>query len=146
MVISPHQERAKVKKITMDLSSLFRSVAKTIFPEAKIIADKFHVINSLENVRKRIQKEFHASKRKWFKRSRYLLLKPEYQLTDEDKAELLRMLNSSIELKRAYILKESFYKIFRKEMRNEAKKELRDWLLLAAKLFIPEFEHCITTY
>ena len=146
----PYQERAKVKKITMDLSSLFRSVAKTIFPEAKIIADKFHVIrvvvNSLENVRKRIQKEFHASKRKWFKRSRYLLLKPEYQLTDEDKAELLRMLNSSIELKRAYILKESFYKIFRKETRNEAKKELRDWLLLAAKFSIPEFEHCITTY
>lgn len=146
----PYNERSKVKKITMDLSSLFRSVAKSIFPEAKIIADKFHVIrvvvNSLENVRKRVQKEFHTAKRKWFKRSRYLLLKPEYQLTDEDKAELLRMLNSSLELKRAYILKESFYKIFRKGTRNEAKKELRDWLLLAAKLSIPEFEHCITTF
>mgnify|MGYP004688862555 CR=1 FL=1 len=84
----PNQERAKVKKITMDLSSLFRSVAKTIFPEAKIIADKFHVIrvvvNSLENVRKRVQKEFHATKRKWFKRSCYLLyfntLKYKYSL------------------------------------------------------------------
>lgn len=81
-----------------------------------------------------------------FKRSRYLLLKPEYQLTEEDKAELLRMMNSSLELKRAYILKEIFYKIFRKETRNEAKKELRDWFLLAAKLSVPEFEHCITTF
>ena len=146
----PYKERAEVKKIVMDLSTLFRSVAKTIFPEAKIVADKFHVIrvvtNSLENVRKRIQKEFHATKRKWFKRSRYLLLKPEYKLTDEDKIELSRMLNSSMELEKAYVLKERFYEIFRQKTRNEAKKELRDWLLLAAQLAIPEFKHCIATF
>lgn len=145
-----YDERAKVKKVVMDLSTLFRSVAKQLFPEAKIIADKFHVIrvviNSLENVRKRIQKEFHEAKRKWFKRSRHLLLKPEYKLTDEDKIELNRMLNSSPELEKAWILKERFYEIFRKVTRTEAKKELRDWLLLANQLSIPEFKHCITTF
>lgn len=124
----PYKERAEVKKIIMDLSTLFRSVAKTMFPEAKIVADKFHVIrvviNSLENVRKRIQKEFHATKRKWFKRSRYLLLKPEYKLTYEDKIELARMLNSSYDLEKAYVLKERFYEVFRKQTRTEAKKEL----------------------
>lgn len=146
----PYEERAKVKKVVMDLSTLFRSVAKQLFPEAKIIADKFHVIrvviNSLENVRKRIQKEFHDAKRKWFKRSRHLLLKPEYKLTDDDKIELNRMLNSSPELEKAWILKERFYEIFRKVTRTEAKKELRDWLLLANQLSIPEFKHCITTF
>lgn len=145
-----YDERAKVKKVVMDLSTLFRSVAKQLFPEAKIIADKFHVIrvviNSLENVRKRIQKEFHEAKRKWFKRSRHLLLKPEYKLTDEDKIELNRMLNSSPELEKAWLLKEKFYEIFRKVTRTEAKKELRDWLLLANQLSIPEFKHCITTF
>ena len=146
----PYEERAKVKKVVMDLSTLFLSLAKQLFPEAKIIADKFHVIrvviNSLENVRKRIQKEFHDAKRKWFKRSRQLLLKPEYKLTDEDKIELNRMLNSSSELEKAWILKERFYEIFRKVTRTEAKKELRDWLLLANQLSIPEFKHCITTF
>lgn len=146
----PYKERAEVKKIIMDLSTLFRSVAKTMFPEAKIVADKFHVIrvviNSLENVRKRIQKEFHATKRKWFKRSRYLLLKPEYKLTDEDKAELARMLNSSYDLEKAYVLKERFYEVFRKQTRTETKKELGNWLLLAADLSLPEFRHCITTF
>lgn len=145
-----YDERAKVKKVVMDLSTLFRSVAKQLFPEAKIIADKFHVIrvvtNSLENVRKRIQKEFHDTKRKWFKRSRRLLLKQEYKLTDEDKIELNRMLNSSPELEKAWILKERFYEIFRKETRTEAKRELRDWLLLANQLSVPEFQHCITTF
>lgn len=145
-----YDERAKVKKVVMDLSTLFRSVAKQLFPVAKIIADKFHVIrvviNSLENVRKRIQKEFHDAKRKWFKRSRHLLLKPEYKLTDDDKIELNRMLNSSPELEKAWILKERFYEIFRKVTRTEAKKELKDWLLLANQLSIPEFKHCITTF
>ena len=145
-----YDERAKVKKVVMDLSTLFRSVAKQLFPEAKIIADKFHVIrvviNSLENVRKRIQKEFHDAKRKWFKRSRHLLLKPEYKLTDEDKIELNRMLNSSPELEKAWLLKEKFYEIFRKETRTEAKRELRNWLLLANQLSVPEFQHCITTF
>lgn len=146
----PYEKRAKVKKVVMDLSTLFRSVAKKIFPEAKIIADKFHVIriatNSLENTRKRIQKEFHDAKRKWFKRSRRLLLKQEYKLTDEDKIELNRMLNSSRELEKAWLLKEKFYEIFRKETRTEAKRELRDWLLLANQLSVPEFQHCITTF
>ena len=146
----PYKERAEVKKIIMDLSTLFRSVAKTMFPEAKIVADKFHVIrvviNSLENVRKRIQKEFHDAKRKWFKQSRHLLLKPEYKLTDDDKIELNRMLNSSPELEKAWILKERFYEIFRKVTRTEAKRELRDWLLLANQLSVPEFQHCITTF
>lgn len=145
-----YDERAKVKKVVMDLSTLFRSVAKQLFPEAKIIADKFHVIrvviNSLENVRKRIQKEFHDTKRKWFKRSRRLLLKQEYKLTDEDKIELNRMLNSSRELEKAWLLKEKFYEFFRKETRTEAKRELRDWLLLANQLSVPEFQHCITTF
>lgn len=146
----PYEKRAKVKKVVMDLSTLFRSVAKKIFPEAKIIADKFHVIrvvtNSLENVRKRIQKEFHEAKRKWFKRSHYLLLKKHESLTEEDIIELNRMLNSSHELEQAWVLKELFYEIFRKETRPEAKKELGNWLSLADELSIPEFQHCITTF
>ena len=146
----PYEKRAKIKKVVMDLSTLFRSVAKKIFPEAKIIADKFHVIrvvtNSLENVRKRIQKEFHDTKRKWFKRSHYLLLKKHESLTEEDIIELNRMLNSSRELEQAWVLKELFYEIFRKETRPEAKKELGNWLSLADELSIPEFQHCITTF
>lgn len=146
----PYEKRAKVKKVVMDLSTLFRSVAKKIFPEAKIIADKFHVIrivtNSLENTRKRIQKEFHDAKRKWFKRSRRLLLKPEYKLTDEDKIELNRILNSSRELEKAWLLKELFHEIFKEKERKAAKRQLRDWLLLAAELSVPEFKHCIITF
>ena len=56
------------------------------------------------------------------------------------------MLNSSYDLEKAYVLKERFYEVFRKQTRTEAKKELGKWLLLAADLSLPEFRHCITTF
>lgn len=44
------------------------------------------------------------------------------------------------------VVERKFYLIFRKETRTEAKRELRDWLLLANQLSVPEFQHCITTF
>ena len=55
----------------------FRNVAKTCFPQAKIVADKYHVVRqvywAMENVRKNEQKKLSARFRKYFKRSRSLL-------------------------------------------------------------------------
>ncbi len=36
--------RDKVKSVCMDLSSGYRSIARRCFPNAKIVADRFHVI------------------------------------------------------------------------------------------------------
>lgn len=62
------RERAKVKWISMDMSPLFRSVVKPLFPHAEIVADRFHVVRSvvtaLEEVRKQVQQWFYATKRK----------------------------------------------------------------------------------
>lgn len=143
-------ERLSVRTVVMDLSPLFRSVVKNSFYNAEIIADKFHVIrlvkNSMENVRKRVQKQFHHEKRRWLKRSRSLLSKNESKLTTTDKIELNRILNSSSELEKAYLLNKEFQKIFYQQDKNAAKKALSMWLLLAAKFDIPEFKHCISTF
>lgn len=146
----PLEERLKVKLISMDMSNLFRSAAHILFPNAKIVVDKFHVIRqilwSLENVRKRIQKQFHKDRRKWFKNSKALLLKPSNKLSIEDKLVRNRMLAASYELERAYVLKERFYRLFRNKTKEEAKKYLQSWLLMAANFKIPEFKHCVTTF
>ena len=39
------EERRKVEFVVMDMSSLFRSVAKSCFPHAKIIADRYPYSN-----------------------------------------------------------------------------------------------------
>ena len=146
----PIQERSKVKNVVMDLSTTFRSAINTLFPNAKIIADKFHVIRlvtwSMEAVRKRIQKEFYHERRKWFKRSKKILLTPEAKLDIEDKLVLNRMLAASYELEQTHILKERFYSIFKAKTQFEAKNELQNWFFLAEQFNLPEFKHCITTF
>lgn len=144
------KERFAVKEIVMDMSNIFRAAAHLLFPNARITADKFHVIRlvswSMDNVRKRIQKLFYKQKRKWFKRSKNILLRPGYKLSLEEKSILNQMLSASSELEKAYTLKELFYKAFRKKSKRAAARQLRDWLLLAAESGIPEFAHCIDTF
>jgi len=62
----------------MDMNKAYFSTMKDLFPKAKIVIDLFHVVRyctwALENVRKRIQKNLPGYQRKYFKRSRRLLL------------------------------------------------------------------------
>ena len=62
------QERFRVKFFVCDMWLPYTDLAKTFFPNATIVIDKFHVVRyvtwALENVRKRIQKLMHPSKRK----------------------------------------------------------------------------------
>ena len=144
------QDRKQVKNVVMDLSTTFRSAINLLFPNAKIIADKFHVIRlvtwSMEGVRKRIQKQFHKQRRRWFKRSKKILMAPEAKLSIEDKSVLNQMLTASHELEQAHILKERFYGIFKVKTQFEAKNELQNWFFLAEQFNLPEFKHCITTF
>ena len=143
-------ERCRIKTVVMDLSSLFKSTITLLFPNAEIVADKFHVTRlvnwSMEAVRKRIQKKFFKERRKWFKRSKNILLKANSKLSIEDSLVLNRMLAADSELEKAYILKERFKEIFYFKTEEAAKQALSDWLMLAADLAIPEFKHCITTF
>ena len=110
------EERLKVKYIVMDLSTLFRSVMTSCFPNAKIVADKFHVCRlanwALENIRKEVQKQFSDYRRKYFKKSRWILLKRRKKLKDDESLQLANMLTVSEKLRNAYLLKESFYELF----------------------------------
>ncbi|MEG1915026.1 MAG: ISL3 family transposase, partial [Acidaminococcaceae bacterium] len=146
----PLKERLKVKLVVMDLSSLFRSVMTTLFPNAEITADKFHVIRlavwAMENVRKKVQKQFYKERRKWCKRSKRLLTTPENKLNSDEKLELNRLLRMSKELGTAYALKEYFYKIFQTKTKEAATNQLSNWLMLAAESQLQEFRSCITTF
>ena len=79
--------RKQVKYVVMDMSAVFKSMAESCFPNAKIVADKFHVQRlvtwAFEDMRKSVQKEFHKQRRRYFKRSRWLMLKDPEKLTED---------------------------------------------------------------
>ena len=79
--------RKEVEYLISDMNQVYRDLALQVFPNATIVIDKFHVVRyitwALENVRKRIQKQMHPSKRKYFKRNRRLLLTHKSKLNQE---------------------------------------------------------------
>lgn len=140
--------RNDVKYLITDMNQIYRDLAIQYFPNAKIVIDKFHVVRyitwALENVRKRIQKNLHPSKRKYFKRSRRLLLIHKEKLDQEGLMALEVMLTQSPDLAVAYHLKELFYEFMQSKDRIEASKRLKFFLLSAQASQLKEFDACLT--
>lgn len=142
--------RTGLKYFLIDMNDHFRRVGQSCFPNAKIVADRFHVLRqvywAMENVRKKEQKNLSDHYRKYFKRSKYLLWKNIEDLTDKQKERLALMLEIAPELAKAYNLKNKFRIVMESKDPFTGKKALGDWLFLAEVSGIPEFENCITAY
>jgi len=129
------QDRSSVKYFVIDLNRHFKNVAKACFPNAAIVADRYHVtrqvIWAMENVRKNEQKRLSARFRKYFKRSRYLLNLPLDKLKKEEMVSLALMFEISPRLADAYRLKNEFLHVMHAPDSHTGCRLLCDWLILA---------------
>lgn len=136
-------ERKKVKYLVMDMSQQFRDIILTCFPEAQIVTDKFHVcrygIWAMEKIRKEFQKSLKPEDRKWFKRSRWIMISHSRNLKEEDIDQLTIMLSYSEPLRNAYYAKESFFRFMESGSLEEAKDKLKHFQLAAHVVNLPEF-------
>ena len=136
-----------VKYFVTDMRKEYVSMAKILFPNAKIVIDKFHVVRyctwAFENVRKRVQKALSDEKRKYFKRSRTLLLKHKDDLNDDDKLAVSKMLEINKALADAYLMKEKFYYFMSSRNSTEARDRLKQFAMFNAATQLPEFEPLI---
>ena len=98
----------------------------------------------MENVRKRIQKDFVKGKRRYFKRSRKLLLTHQEKLSPENLEAVSLMLQQSPDLATAYRLKELFYDFMAAPDRTTAVKKLHFFILSAQASQLDEFKPCLT--
>jgi transposase len=142
----PVSARNNVQYLVMDMSFQFRDIMTSCFPKAKIIIDKFHVCRhvtwAIENVRKSEQQKFTDERRKYFKRSRWLILKRQETLTNEQHQQLENMLSVSAKLREAYWLKEYFYRFMHSKNIDEAKFHLKNWNICVGTVRIDEFNKC----
>lgn len=143
-------EREKVKYVVTDLSSSFKKLVKDFFPNAKIIADRFHVLrlanDALDNVRRQVQSRLPDRQKKYFKRARFLMLSREKNLkTYEDYLALQVMLNFSDKLSAAYAMKEAFFKILESATEDEFKRRIRIFAAAAEKQNIPAYNKLLKT-
>src|SRR5699024_7266597 len=115
----------KVKYVVTDLWKTYKDLSNTYFPNAKVVADKFHFVRyateAVDSIRKKVQDKLPRSERKYFKHSRKLLLSRYDKLkNDKEKEELNYILiNYSEDLRIAYREKEEMLKII--QMSDKAK-------------------------
>lgn len=150
---SRFRDRTNVKYIVMDMSSVFRSVAKSCFPQAQIVADKYHVqrqvIWAFEDIRKKVQQQFGVHRRRYFKRSRWIMLKNIHKLKEEETQQLEVMLSLSEELATAYLLLQKFYEVIQSKERAAAKRKLSEWYLYVGTTdpqIYSRFHQCVNTF
>ena len=144
--------RDTVKYVIIDMNKEYRTLAHSCFPHATLVADKYHVVRQVvwafEKVRKQEQQKFGDSRRKYFKRSRRLLLKRPENLSEIEKDQVVSMLSVSDRLRYAYALKNEFFKVMDSNDSYEARKRLGVWSMMVQgyRKELPEFIVCFNTY
>ena len=157
----PFKQRKKVKIIVMDLSGAFRSIMRTLFPNATIIADKFHYVKLIRSnmVQARLD-ACHEMKNKSLAKSikKELHLFDKYEEDLDDKKEwycyhLKRRFTCRSYIEHIFQFEETQnfyenYRIYQDLLRilhkphNDYKKELNDWL---DNIFNTENKYYMTT-
>lgn len=147
---SQFPSKTKVKYFVCDMNPHFRNVANTCFKQATVVADRYHVVRqvfwALEKVRKNEQSKLPDRHRKYFKKSRYLLMKPMEKLSSEEMDRLALMFEMAHRLADAYRIKNEFLTVFHSKSSAEGRQKLIDWLLSVEVMQIPEFDDCTKAY
>ena len=147
---SKFTNKTEVKYFVCDMNPHFRQVAKVCFPNATIVADRYHVIRqvfwAMERVRKNEQNKLSTRFRKYFKRSKHLLSKPPEKLTADEMDRLSLMFEIAPRLADAYRIKNDFLTVIRIKASVEGRKKLADWLLSVEVMELPEFFDCTKAY
>ena len=143
------QERSKVRYLVMDMSEFFRSKMRKLFPQATIIADRFHLVRlvgwGFENVRKREQKRLKNSG-SYIKRSRKLCHKAFHTLSEGERIRLFEVLRKSDDLRLAYVLKHYFEHLFTAKGRTAIEDRLSNFLSLVKVANLSEFNNLLRSF
>ncbi len=139
----------RVKGVAMDMHEAFRQAVQMCLPQAKVVVDKFHLIRhingALDKVRSRLQGGNRRGKRRDLFRSRYTLLKGAERLVDWEKARLNELFYRYPELKRAWMIKESFRAWYKEIDRSRAEERLSLLEERIANDSLPEFKKLLHT-
>lgn len=130
--------RENVKNVNLDLSDTYKSFVKEFFPNAEMIADKFHVLRLLNPSLNRRRKEITGDKRK--NPVRKLLLRNGPSLESYERRTLQLWLTDYKELSEVYYFKEALHRLYRIKGYNQARIALIKLTDQMARSELPEIK------
>ena len=122
--------RERVKVVVIDLSNGYLSLVRELFPNARIVADKFHALRLITPALLKVRKDIHGHMRDM--RMRRLLLKNRESLDYYVRTDIDRYLKQHPELDELYRLKERLRELYRCRGIDKARKSL-ERLVMQAK-------------
>ena len=125
----PLDIREGVEEVCVDMWGGFPKVIREVFPNAKIVVDRFHV---QKLVNKSLNKIRLALNLKGL-RNRCLLMNNQTNLTNEEKEELELILSFSPSLRMAHELKEELIAIYNSDITScGGMRKMKKWLISAS--------------
>lgn len=110
--------RERVRVVVIDLSNGYRSLVRELFPNARIVADKFHALRLITPALIKTRKEIQGFKQDM--RMRRLLLKNRKSLDYDLRFEIDRYLREHPKLDAIYRTKERLHEFYRTKGVNRA--------------------------
>jgi len=115
--------RENVTHVALDLCDPYKKFIKDFFPNANIVADKFHVLRLLNHHIMRRRKEITGNRASW--QARKLLLMSNKKLSYSKRKTLWGYLDNYPELKEVYAFKEGLHSLYRCRGYKRAKRSLQ---------------------
>lgn len=120
-----------IRLAVMDMWKPFRNSTERHAPNARIVYDKFHILNhladALDQVRRSEYQRVNDKERKFIKGQRYTLLSNRANLELDGKRSLQLLLKANSRLHKAYLLKESFGQLWSYNNPTWARKFFDNW-------------------
>jgi len=128
----PLAMREGVEEVCVDMWGGFPKVIREVFPNAKIVVDRFHVQKLVNKALNKIRLALNLKGLK----NRYLLMSNQMNLTNEDKEELEIVLSAYPSLRIAHELKEELIAIYNSNITScGGMRKIKKWLISASVMF-----------
>lgn len=129
--LSHLEGRDQVQYVAMDMWKPYRDAVEAVLPQARIIIDKFHVLrmanDAMERIRKGYRETLTPKQRRGLLHDRFVLLKREKDLSDQESLTLSVWIQNYPELGQAYRLKEQFFGIYDAQTKADALQRYTAW-------------------
>lgn len=128
----PIEVREQIEEVSVDMWGGFPKVVQVVFPNAKVVFDRFHVMQSVNKELNKIRQPTKIT----ITGSKFILLKNGDDLTDGEQLKLDAILSHSQRLRKAYEFNEEFREIFETHQTpEEGKLEILRWLQTARSVY-----------
>jgi len=136
----------KITDVSSDMSRAFIKGVNENLPNAEITFDKFHIMKIISEAVDKVRRE-ESKEQSILKGNRYLFLKNDYKLTENQKKTLESLKMSKLNLKsiRALHIRENFQEIYQSASSEEFEVKLNKWYFWATHSQLEPIKECAYT-